>query len=67
MPLFDYRCKACKAEFELLLRSSTVPTCPHCASTELEKSVALTAPPGKIEAIRMAHRRAAHAQGHFSH
>ncbi|WP_422846101.1 FmdB family zinc ribbon protein [Acidovorax sp. M2(2025)] len=67
MPLFDYHCKACQAEFELLVRSSTVPTCPHCGSTDLEKCVSRIAPAGKIEAIRMAHRRAAHAQGHFNH
>lgn len=67
MPLFDYHCKACNADFELLVRASTVPTCPHCASTELEKCVSRIAPAGKIEAIRMAHRRVAHAQGHFNH
>jgi putative FmdB family regulatory protein len=67
MPLFDYHCKACNAKFELLVRSSTVPTCPHCASTELEKCVSRIAPAGKIEAIRMAHRRVAQAHGHFNH
>lgn len=67
MPLFDYHCKACSADFELLVRASTVPTCPHCHSTELDKVVSRIAPAGKIEAIRLAHRRAAHAQGLFSH
>ena len=66
MPMFDYRCKACQAEFELLVRSGTAPACPHCASTELEKCLSRIAPAGKIEAIRAAHRRVAHAQGHFS-
>lgn len=67
MPLYDYRCKACHAEFELLVRSSTEPRCPHCASTELERAaVSRIAPAGKIEAIRMSNRRAAAAQGHFS-
>lgn len=67
MPLFDYHCKACDAAFELLVRSTTVPTCPHCASTDLEKAVSRIAPAGKIEAIRLSNRRAAHAQGHFNH
>jgi putative FmdB family regulatory protein len=66
MPLYDYRCKTCHAEFELLVRSSTVPTCPQCASTELERAVSRIAPAGKIEAIRASNRRAAARQGHFS-
>jgi putative FmdB family regulatory protein len=66
MPLYDYRCKTCQAEFELLVRSSTVPTCPQCASTELERAVSRIAPAGKIEAIRASNRRAAARQGHFS-
>jgi putative FmdB family regulatory protein len=67
MPLYDYQCKACAAEFELLVRSSTVPTCPQCASTDLERAISRIAPAGTIEAIRMANRRMADAQGHFSH
>lgn len=67
MPLYDYHCKACEAGFELLVRSTTVPTCPHCGSTELDKAVSRIAPAGKIEEIRRSHRRAAHAQGLFNH
>lgn len=68
MPLYDYHCTACAAEFELLVRSSTTPTCPHCASTALQRAaVSRLAPAGKIEAIRMSNRRAAAAAGHFSH
>lgn len=68
MPLYDYRCKRCDAEFELLVRASTVPTCPQCASTELERAqVSRLAPAGKIEAIRMSNRRQAAREGHFSH
>lgn len=66
MPLYDYRCKACHSEFELLVRASTVPTCPQCASADLERAVSRIAPAGKIEAIRTSNRRAAAAQGHFS-
>lgn len=67
MPIYDYHCKGCTAEFELLVRSSTVPTCPTCGSTALEKTVSRIAPAGKIEAIRLSNRRAADAQGHFNH
>lgn len=66
MPMFDFQCKACQAGFELLVRASTVPTCPHCGSTDLEKCVSRIAPAGKIEAIRMSNRRAADAAGHFN-
>lgn len=66
MPIHDYRCSACAADFELLVRSSTVPACPQCGSTALERAVSRIAPAGKIEAIRASNRRAAAAQGHFS-
>lgn len=67
MPLFDYHCPQCNADFELLVRASTVPACPQCGSTTLEKRVSRIAPAGKIEAIRMSNRRAAAAQGHLDH
>lgn len=66
MPIYDYQCSACKAEFELLVRSSTTPACPRCGSQELVRTVSRIAPAGKIEAIRMSNRRAADAQGHFN-
>jgi len=65
MPIYDYTCKTCSHPFETLVRADTVPVCPQCGSTELEKRVSRLAPAGKIEAIRMAHRRAAAAQGLF--
>jgi putative FmdB family regulatory protein len=67
MPIFDYHCQACGTRFELLVRSGQSPLCPQCQSAELEKCVSRIAPAGKIEAIRMAHRRVAAAQGHFDH
>lgn len=66
MPLYDYRCTACGQQFELLVRSSTVPACPHCAATALERLVSLTAPQGTSQAIIAAGRRAAAKEGHFS-
>lgn len=68
MPLFDFQCSACQAQFEKLVRSSDVPTCPHCGSAALTKLVvSRLAPAGKIEAIRLSNRRAADAQGLFNH
>lgn len=66
MPLYDYHCESCQAEFELLVRASSVPTCPHCGSTDLARAVSRIAPAGKIEAIRMSNRRRAAREGHFS-
>ena len=37
MPLFDYRCTACRHEFEALVRGEAVPPCPACGSQELER------------------------------
>jgi putative FmdB family regulatory protein len=67
MPIFDYHCPSCNSRFELLVRSNATPQCPQCESTALEKCLSRIAPAGKIEAIRMAHRRVAAAQGHFDH
>ena len=66
MPLYDYRCSACGAAFEMLVRSSTVPACPQCASTALERQLSLTAPQGTSKAIIAAGRKAAAREGHFS-
>ena len=32
MPIFEYACQQCAHTFEVLVRSSTVPECPHCHS-----------------------------------
>jgi putative FmdB family regulatory protein len=38
MPLYDYRCRGCRHEFEALVRPSDadVPTCPMCLSVDVE-------------------------------
>jgi putative FmdB family regulatory protein len=38
MPIYDYRCRGCAHEFELLvLKNSPVPECPECKSADLEQ------------------------------
>jgi putative FmdB family regulatory protein len=37
MPLYDYRCRACRHEFEALVRPPALPACPSCASADLER------------------------------
>lgn len=66
MPIHDFRCRDCGQVFELLVRASSVPACPHCAGTALDKQVSLTAPQGTSAAIVAAGRRAAAKEGHFS-
>lgn len=66
MPLYDYRCKACQAEFELLVRASTVATCPHCSAADPERCVSRIAPAGRTAGIIAAGRRRAAREGHFS-
>ncbi|MCA9090794.1 MAG: zinc ribbon domain-containing protein [Planctomycetaceae bacterium] len=46
MPIFEYRCSDCGAEFEELVRAGEQPPCPRCASKKLEKL--MSAPAGHV-------------------
>ena len=37
MPLYEYACRECDSQFELLVRGQEQPQCPQCESTRLEK------------------------------
>ncbi len=67
MPLHDYRCQACGAEFETLVRSGSVPACPRCGSHALDRLVSRIAPHGNTATLVANGRRAANKEGHFSH
>ena len=43
MPIYEYACQGCGREFETLVRSDTVPACPHCHSTHLQKQLSVFA------------------------
>ncbi len=43
MPIYEYACKACGNEFETLVRSNSVPDCPQCHSTSLDKKLSVFA------------------------
>jgi putative FmdB family regulatory protein len=45
MPIYDYRCTGCGAEFEQLVRGDQEVTCPRCSNTSLERLVSLPARP----------------------
>ena len=39
MPIFEYVCKGCGNEFELLIRGQDKAACPKCKSVKLEKVI----------------------------
>jgi len=43
MPIYEYTCKKCSSDFELLIRSDEVPECPGCGSRKLEKQLSVPA------------------------
>jgi putative FmdB family regulatory protein len=44
MPIFEYRCNACGAEFEELVFSSTKVACPKCQAAKVTKQLSVPAP-----------------------
>ena len=43
MPIYEYSCRGCGHQFEALVRGSSVPVCPTCASADLERLISLPA------------------------
>lgn len=43
MPIYEYACRNCRGEFELLVRTSEEPTCPICRSHHLHKHLSVPA------------------------
>jgi putative FmdB family regulatory protein len=37
MPIYEYECRSCNHEFELLVLKGTVPACPACQGQDLER------------------------------
>jgi putative FmdB family regulatory protein len=37
VPLYDFHCRRCEHEFEALVRSGDVPSCPQCRGSDLER------------------------------
>jgi putative FmdB family regulatory protein len=37
MPIYDYKCRGCGDEFELIVLKTTVVECPSCQSRDLEQ------------------------------
>ncbi|WP_146507262.1 FmdB family zinc ribbon protein [Thalassoglobus neptunius] len=45
MPTFEYHCRQCDREIEILVRSNEEPVCPTCNSKKLERL--MSAPAGR--------------------
>lgn len=43
MPIFEYRCRTCGDDFELLARSDTRVACPECGSSRVDKKLSVFA------------------------
>ena len=43
MPLYEYACKTCDKQFEVLVRASETPECPVCHGTALERRMSVFA------------------------
>jgi putative FmdB family regulatory protein len=39
MPIYEYECRGCGHQFELLVLAKTVAACPECNSQELEQLI----------------------------
>lgn len=45
MPIYEYHCEDCRAEFELLIRGSETPECPKCGTSKLNRLFSAPAAP----------------------
>ena len=47
MPIYEYHCLGCGAEFELLVRSDTEILCPSCESAKVARQLSAPARSGR--------------------
>lgn len=45
MPLYEYECRDCQAQVELLIQPGEQPKCPTCGSDNLSKLLSVVAAP----------------------
>lgn len=67
MPLYDFRCRACGATFEALVRPSHPPACPSCASVDLERVLSTGSVSMRSGGLSNAARRAVQKQQRQQH
>jgi len=66
MPIYAFNCQDCHNDFETLVRSSDVPTCPSCGSAKLQQQVAKICVEIKYPAIAKSWRQRAAREGDAS-
>lgn len=66
MPLFDFHCKECNSDFELLVRGPTAYVCPECGSANVDKLLSRMAAPGKSKEKLARFRAKVAREGHLS-
>jgi len=57
MPIYEYSCKKCSNQFELLVRGKKTPACPSCDSEDLKRL--LSVPAVRSESTKALSMRAA--------
>lgn len=66
MPIYEYQCRQCANEFELLvLKNSPVPACPSCQSQDIEQLIsgfAFSSDGISKERLKSARRRLANSK-----
>lgn len=45
MPIYEYACRQCNQEFEILVRGQELPHCPDCGGEKLDRLLSVTAAP----------------------
>jgi putative FmdB family regulatory protein len=43
MPVYEFRCRACETEFEVLVRGTDLVVCPSCGGSDLERLLSMFA------------------------
>jgi putative FmdB family regulatory protein len=41
MPIYEYSCRSCKNQFELLIRGPRTPVCPECNTEDVERLLSM--------------------------
>ena len=53
MPIYEYNCDHCKADFELLVRGNQQPECPQCNQYDLTKKLSVASAPKSSDSLPM--------------